>query len=120
MEKIEDTIKLVYKTTIVYRLLSEHAIYHRIDGPAIITIRYQFWCQHGKLHRIDGPAKIFTNGTKEWYCNGLCHREDGPAIERHDESLEWWILGRKISFNEWLDIINCPDEERIKRKLVYY
>lgn len=39
---------------------------------------------------------VFTN--KE----GLYHNENGPAVEWYDGDKEWWIMGKKVSIEEFL------------------
>ena len=46
-------------------------IYHREDGPAVITVSgSEYWYQHGKLHCLDGPAVKHENDYKAWWYQG--------------------------------------------------
>jgi hypothetical protein len=48
------------------------------------------WRKNGLYHRVDGPADI-TLGTEEYYFEGKRHRMDGPAkVDKHWFD-RWWI-----------------------------
>lgn len=72
------------------------SIYHREDGPAMVTRQVKNWMRYGKRHREDGPAVEYNDGTKLWFQNDVLHREDGPAIEsppeKKDEYTASWYL----------------------------
>ncbi|MEZ0261721.1 MAG: hypothetical protein ACAH80_11975 [Alphaproteobacteria bacterium] len=85
---------------------------HREDGPA-----REFpggsvsWYWHGQLHRVEGPAiEIFEtlNGERklierEWRQRGLRHREDGPAVEKASGIKEWWVRGKRLTEEQFLE-----------------
>ena len=76
------------------------------------------WYKNGKLHREDGPAREWANGGKAWWLNGKCHREDGPAVEDADGSKWWWLNGTFYSsFDEWLEVLDATDEDKLFLKL---
>ena len=52
---------------------------------------------------IEYKVKVNSDGHKEWYLNDQRHREDGPAIECQDGSKFWYIEGKEISEQEFLD-----------------
>lgn len=88
-----------------------NGLYHRENGPAITSCdrKTKAWYINGKLHREDGPAFI-SDTEKRWYVNGVIHREDGPAIEYQNGDDEWYINGKKFSFEEFLkaDALGYP------------
>lgn len=96
------------------RMITEHGILHRLDGPAItLDSGDQYWIINGKRHRTDGPAVITFEQTRllqsyncirydEWYQNGKLHRLDGPAVVRHLDDRRshhtYWINGTQYDF----------------------
>lgn len=64
-------------------------LYHREDGPAIISADAEEWWYKGFRHRVIGPAIQYKNGDREWFVDGKRHRVKGPAIIK-DGQLEWW------------------------------
>ena len=60
---------------------------------------------------------IYKDGDKAWYLDGEFHREDGPAIEYADGSKEWWLNDKIYSFDEWLEKLNIPDDDKLFLKL---
>ena len=79
----------------------------------------------GKLvHSTTDPAKseliIDNEHHKGWLtCEGKFHREDGPAIIRSDGSIEWYIMNKAYTFQEWCKKLNKSDEEITILKLTY-
>lgn len=99
------------------------------------------------FHREGAPAKYSKDLfeiCEEYYLHGNRHREDGPAIVRHKIApfnfpnnisiseriseymrqgqqchYEWYWLGRKCSFKEWLDLAGLPEKERALLLLKY-
>lgn len=71
-------------------------LYHRDDGPAIITAGgSQYYYRYGNRHRDeDQPAIIYTAGQKEWWINGRLHRDGGPAVVYTDGSEDWYQHGK--------------------------
>ena len=71
----------------------------------------KYWRLNGKLHRENGPAVEFSNGPivkdaiggKKWYINGELHRENGPAIEWSNGEQEWYIDGKELTEEQFLD-----------------
>jgi len=67
---------------------------HRLDGPAIISVKIgRWWYLNDKLHRVGKPAITYPNGAQYWYLNGKLHREDGPAIILPDGFQDWYYHG---------------------------
>jgi hypothetical protein len=68
---------------------------------------------------MDNPV-IDKYGNKFWYdTDGKLHRDDGPAIERANGRKSWYLHKKCISFDEWLDKVNIPDEAKVMMKLKY-
>ena len=78
--KREDGVETIY---------SVDGVYHREDGPAIITPDAKEWWYRGIRHRIVGPAIEYTNGDREWFVDGKRHRLSGPAVIKNNRK-EWW------------------------------
>lgn len=84
----------------VYYTIKYSRVFHREDGPAVISDyiegedRIELWYRYGLLHRIGGPAFNDFDGEKRWYVNGVLHREDGPAIEVPFIHYSWWVNGK--------------------------
>jgi hypothetical protein len=70
---------------------------------------------------MDGMQPIMTEtyrGTKIWRRLGIMHRTDGPAIEWSYGPKSWYLHGKSISLDDWLD--QNPDmtgEEKVMFKL---
>lgn len=93
---------------IYYYMLGDHAVWHRMDGPAYIYgdhAEVQYWV-HGKLHRVGGAAIVRDDGVMEWYVNGEIHRDDGPAYENP-------LVGFKIWYNHGM--LHRSDGPAVKR-----
>jgi hypothetical protein len=61
-------------------------------------------------------------GDKFFRVNGELHRTDGPAIEWTSGKFgkEWFLYGKSLSFNKWLDQHpHMTDEEKVMFKLQY-
>ena len=74
-----------------------NGMYHKEDGPAVITdggMTKEWWIKDMR-HREDGPAIEKWNGTKEWWFNNLRHRIGGPAIEHCNGATEWFVNGKR-------------------------
>ena len=56
-----------------------------------------------------------------WFRQGdaALHREDGPAMIHKDGNVEWALEDKKISFEEWCEKTNKPQEEITFLKLKY-
>lgn len=53
-------------------------------------------------HREDGPA-IITREREEWYQHGVLHRTDGPAVIYFDSrTISYWVNGKQLSRKEYL------------------
>ena len=82
---------------------------HREDGPAEEwSSGSKFWFINGQKHRLDGPAEEYHNGDILWYNNNLLHRIDGPAVDCLDEDKVYYIMGKALSYEEWLAIKDYP------------
>ena len=76
------------------------------------------WYLNGWLHREDGPAYEGASSYKAWYKNGVLHRLDGPAIEDADGYKEWYLNDQRYySFDDWLEKLNIPDDDKLILKL---
>jgi len=53
-----------------------------------------------------------------WYVNGKLHREDGPAII-FDGACYWNLNNIEFSFEDWCDLLNKTDEEKVFLRLKY-
>jgi len=74
----------------------EMTIFHRTDGPAIISANGdKYWYVDGKLHRLDGPAIEYADGDKLWYVDDKRHRTDGPAITSANGSKSWYVDNKR-------------------------
>ena len=47
------------------------------------------------------------------------HRENGPATIWEDGSIGWWWNDWPYPFNEWIKLVNLPDELAVELKLKY-
>ncbi len=91
------------------RYYNEQGKFHREDGPAIIyKFGYKAWRIDGRYHRIGGPAIEWSNGDKYYLVNGVRHREDGPAVECIDGYKGYWLIGKLLSYEDWLAIKDYP------------
>lgn len=66
---------------------------------------------------------VYDDGTIRYYESGdLCNTR-GPAVEHTDGRVEWWIAGRKYTFETWVKhrkAANClSDEDETLLKLEY-
>jgi len=80
---------------------------HRINGPAFISSsgHHKQWCQNGLFHREDGPAYIGP-GLEGWYVNGKLHREDGPAIICPDGRKYYYLNGKQVAEEKFLQALD--------------
>ena len=81
------------------------------------------WYENGSVNRENGPAIssisrkdggiliIYSDGSEEWFIMGRYHREDGPAVIYKDGTREYYLNGKFISFEAWLD--QTTDEGRL-------
>jgi hypothetical protein len=53
------------------------------------------WCVR-QFHRVDGPA-FDSQSVKAYYIEGKRHRLDGPAREWFSGDAEWWVVGKKLT-----------------------
>lgn len=80
------------------------AVFHRINGPAVIewnvngTLKCEKWFQFDSLHNVNGPAiKLYEDGTcteEYWYYENRKHRLDGPAYTKYLNGISyssWWV-----------------------------
>lgn len=82
-------------------------------GPPYITVNHigtKFYYKNPEctiLHRLDGPAIIVTKGgnSSYWYKDNLLHREDGPAIERVNNIKEYYINGKSLQEEEFIEYL---------------
>ena len=67
--------------------------------------RTEWFNLNGQRHRFDGPAIEYQDDSpsKFWYINGQRHREDGPAVECADGDKWWYLNGKELSEQEFLD-----------------
>jgi hypothetical protein len=89
-------------------------------GITTIHRNGDFWRYlNGKLHREDGPAVIFADqGYKAWWVHDVRHREDGPALIHTNGANEWWLHGKPLSFDDWLEQTpGLTGEEKVMYKL---
>jgi|TARA_R110000851_G_scaffold277406_1_gene430533 hypothetical protein len=49
----------------------------------------------------------------------LFHRDDGPAVEFANGDNRWWLNNIHLSFDDWLDKVNIPVENKVMMKLIY-
>ena len=69
-----------------------------------------FYYENGKTKslNIQNPE-----GGYEWLNNdNLWHRHDGPAIESSEAGREFWYVGKRYTFYEWLEIIEKHHGEK--------
>jgi hypothetical protein len=87
----------------------EMNIRHRIDGPAVETVRgTKFWYVDDKLHRLDGPAMIWANGDREWWVDGECFTEEqfnaltAPTLELtlEDIAIKFGVDASKVKIKK--------------------
>ena len=83
------------------------------NGMHVDEYGHKMWYLHGQYHREDGPAVILATGSKVWYLNGKRHREDGPAVEWGNSFKQWWLNDVCYSFDDWLEKLNIPDEDKL-------
>jgi hypothetical protein len=100
---------------------NELGLAHSYNGePAIITCDgYKVWYDNGKKHRVGNPAVVKESFPKcyEWWHNGYCHREDGAAITIITEEkslLYFFINGKQMSINEWVNVCSLSEEEKLE------
>ena len=62
----------------------------------------------------------------EWLSNNYdpdvsLHNENGPACNWHDENyfVEWYIHGKKLSFEQWCEKLEKTEEDIVLLKLMY-
>jgi hypothetical protein len=61
--------------------LDEQGLYHRLDGPALITpLGSRHWFHHGSLHRAAGPAVELRGGERWWYLHDVKYTEAEYAL----------------------------------------
>ena len=72
------------------------------------------WYWNGDYHREDGPAIEYSNGTRAWFRQGDMHREDGPAFEGSDGRICWYLTGICYDFEEWIELLDCSDVEKLE------
>lgn len=71
VEENEEFCKAWVKTNAVAN--SDQIIYHRINGPALISSRGQFWFVNGNRHNENGPAVVWSDGTVEYWLDDCCY-----------------------------------------------
>jgi len=49
----------------------------------------------------------------------IWHNEIGPAVIWPDGHAAWWIDGINYTFNEWVTLVDLPDEEIFLLKMAY-
>jgi|14_taG_2_1085336.scaffolds.fasta_scaffold94655_2 hypothetical protein len=63
----------------------------------------KLWSLNGKVHREDGPAAEYADGKRHWFAFGVLHREDGPAIELPEGIRCFYLNGKKLTPDEFLE-----------------
>lgn len=82
-----------------------HGLMHRENGAAYISAdgKEQRYLKMGKKHREGGqPAVYRRDGGLEWFENDQRHCENGPAIINPNGTQEFWMRGKKLSLEEFL------------------
>ena len=57
---------------------------------------------------IEYTVRVYANGTKYWHQKNRLHCEHGPAIEYANGSKAWYLDGKKLTKEEWENILKCP------------
>jgi hypothetical protein len=100
--------------------INASGLFHRDDGPAVECANgAKYWFQHDERHRTDGPAVEWPDGGKHWFQHGKRHRTDGPAVNWADGDKSWYLNGHQLTFDQWLDEVEIPDENKVMMKLIY-
>ncbi len=71
------------------------------------------WLVNKEYHREDGPAIKSYDGSKKWLINGKLHRDDGPAVIYSDGDKQWWLNGENYSQEEWFELLNPEQKEKV-------
>lgn len=58
------------------------------------------------LHNEHGPCVEYTDGGRQWRFDGCLHRLDGPAFEHSSGLKSWFIVGKRLTEEEFNDRIN--------------
>ena len=61
----------------------------------------QEWWKKGRRHRVSGPA-IIASTYSAWYFDGRYHRVDGPAIEWEDGRKIFYIYGKELTEQQFI------------------
>ena len=96
--------KGVYSSQGAYIRLEDDGEYHVVDG---------------QLHCSDGPAILSADGTLQWWINGERHRADGPAIIWPSGYVRWYWKGTNLVIDEWMQLSNISNLEKIALYLRY-
>jgi hypothetical protein len=97
----------------VYYTVGYSKVYHREDGPAIISgSGTKYWFRYGLLHRSVGPATELSGGTKIWFNKGKRHRLDGPAVIYPEGGLLWCINDKEFKTKEeWFESLPAAAQQ---------
>lgn len=83
------------------------------DKPTQLKIGeygFEIYHKNGKLHREgDKPASMSISGHR-WYKNGKRHRENGPAVIYQNGKKEYWIEGKYLTEEEFLQRTENPEK----------
>jgi len=64
-------------------------------------------------HRFGGPAIETANGDKYWFIYYELNREDGPAVELATGEKQWWLIGVRLTEQEFEKRINSSEVPEI-------
>lgn len=66
-------------------------------------------------------VEVYADGSEFWYYNGLMHRENGPAVTEETGDKYWYIEGRCMAREDWVDVLNTTDMtlKEVEDKLGY-
>jgi hypothetical protein len=78
------------------------------------------WYTQGVRHRDSwrGPAFICDHYSR-YFSVGLTHRSDGPAIIYASGTEYWYLHDNYMSFDNWLDKVDIPNENKVMMKLTH-
>lgn len=81
--------------------IEDSDLYIRLEA---FSLRYYTDNTCKTLHRMAGPAVIFDNGTIEYWNQGQLHNISGPSIETALGKQVYYLFGRRLSYNKWVDL----------------
>ena len=68
---------------------------------------------------IKPVCKTYSNGSKTWTLDGFLHSIGEPAIIHCNGKKEWWIHGKKYSFEEYLQKLKELGHEEEATNLLF-